>query len=379
MPNHDQEKTIFYNTYFSIYESLIASTHVDSQLIAFRDLCLDVKSKNKKLILAGNGASASISSQAATDFSQHAGVRALALNDHNLITAFGNDYGYENWILRGIELYSDPGDLIVLISSSGNSQNVLRAADYCRSHGLKCVTFTGFSPDNSLRGKGDLSIWADCNLYNIVETAHLFWILTVVHLLEFDDKEGRYIGEAREAFLSYLDGGGHIQSLVKAEQICRDVQQRGSKILFLGNGGSSSIASHAATDFTKQGKVRSVAFNDHNLLTCYANDYGHANWMAQALKAYSDSGDVVVLISTSGESENLLRAADYVREASLEAISFSSFRQDNPLNRLGFLSFWIPSTSTCVSQSLHSALLLSVCDSLARLPLVIPEDVNLIG
>ena len=355
----------FYDSYFSTYQRLLASADTDSELIAFRELCLEVKRNNKKLILAGNGASASISSQAATDFTQHARVRAVALNDHNLITAFGNDYGYEHWIARALEFYADPGDLVVLISSSGKSQNVLNAADYSRSVGLKCVTFTGFSPSNPLRGQGDLSVWVDCEYYNIVETIHLLWILTVIYLIEVEDTNCLFIHEARKIFLNGIGADDYTPLLIKLQRLCEDVRQRGSKLIFLGNGGSSSIASHAATDFTKQGKVRSIAFNDHNLLTCYANDYGQTDWMVEALKAYSEEGDVVVLISSSGESENILRAADYVNEVGLAAASFSSSIQDNSLNSRDFLNFWLPAKTNCVSQSLHSALLLSVCDSLA--------------
>ena len=364
----DDKELIFYENYFLIYAQLIGSTLIDSQLSKFCELCLDIKVKNRKLIFVGNGASASISSQAATDFTQHSGVRAIALNDHNLITAFGNDYGYENWIARALEFYADPGDLVVLISSSGKSQNVLNAANYARSVGLKCVTFTGFSSDNPLRARGDLSIWVSSDQYNIVETIHLFWILTASHLLKIDDKRGLFISEATQVFLVSISNKHYLQMLVKLQQICEGVRQRGSKLIFLGNGGSSSIASHAATDFTKQGKVRSIAFNDHNLLTCYANDYGQTNWMAEALKAYSEVGDVVVLLSSSGESENILRAADYVNKVGLEAVAFSAFRQDNSLNSRGLLTFWAPSMTNCVSQSIHSALLLSVCDSLSNSP-----------
>ena len=230
------------------------------------------------------------------------------------------------------------------------------------------MTFTGFSPGNPLRGQGDLSIWVDCEHYNIIETIHLFWILTVIYLIEAEDTNCLFIHEARKIFLNGIGADDYTPLLIKLQRLCEDVRQRGSKLIFLGNGGSSSIASHAATDFTKQGKVRSIAFNDHNLLTCYANDYGQTNWMAEALKAYFEVGDVVVLLSSSGESENILRAADYVNKVGLEAVAFSAFRQDNSLNSRGLLTFWAPSMTNCVSQSIHSALLLSVCDSLSNSP-----------
>ena len=134
-------------------------------------------------MLAGNGASASIASHAAVDFTKQAKVRALAFNDHNLITAFSNDFGYENWVSEAIKAYGGPEDAVVLISSSGSSPNVLNAATTARKQGLKVVTFSGFEVDNQLNNQGDISFWLNSKNYNIIEAVHGIWVFTVVDLI----------------------------------------------------------------------------------------------------------------------------------------------------------------------------------------------------
>ena len=76
-------------------------------------------------------------------------------------------------------------------------------------------------------------------------------------------------------------------SLIKFKSLAELVEESNSKIIFAGNGASASIAAHGATDFTKQGKIRSITFNEANLITCLSNDYGYENWIKEALKFYS--------------------------------------------------------------------------------------------
>ena len=71
-----------------------------------------------------------------------------------------------------------------------------------------------------------------------------------------------------------------------------------SKIILVGNGGSASIASHVAVDFTKILKVRAINFNEANLITCFANDYGYENWVAKAFEAYAIKHDIAIFISS---------------------------------------------------------------------------------
>jgi D-sedoheptulose 7-phosphate isomerase len=168
--------------YFSEYRRLIAPEGIEEQMHSLKKSIAQVQAEGRKLIFAGNGASAAIASHLATDFSKQGGVRAMAFNDASLITALGNDCGYENWIAKALDLYGDRNDLLILISSSGRSPNVLAAAQRARELGISVVSFTGFAKDNPLGQMTDLNFWVDSRSYNIVECLHMVWLTGVCDL-----------------------------------------------------------------------------------------------------------------------------------------------------------------------------------------------------
>lgn len=170
----------FYKRYYDEYFKLMFSEDIEKKFEEFKELVLNVKSNKNKLIFAGNGASASISAHGAVDFTKQAGVRSITFSDTNMITAFSNDYGYENWMAKALDLYSNVGDVLVLTSVSGESPNVVMAAQRAKEVGMKVVTFSGRSSENSLKQLGDINFWVDSNAYNIVECIHMMWITTVV-------------------------------------------------------------------------------------------------------------------------------------------------------------------------------------------------------
>ena len=110
-------------------------------------------------------------------------MRTINFNEYDLITCFANDYGYENWLAKSIEFYGDAGDVVVLISSSGNSENMLNAAQISKKMNIDVITFTGFSSDNKLKSEGALNFWVDSKAYNIVENTHQIWLLMVCDLI----------------------------------------------------------------------------------------------------------------------------------------------------------------------------------------------------
>ena len=136
-----------------------------------------------KLILVGNGGSAAMASHVAVDLTKAAGIRAINFNEADLLTCFANDYGYEHWVAKALEFYADPGDLAVLISSSGASQNIVNGAEQARTMGLTVISLSGFSPENPLRQLGDLNLFAASDSYNIVEMTHHVWLLAIVDYL----------------------------------------------------------------------------------------------------------------------------------------------------------------------------------------------------
>jgi len=169
--------------YLAQYPRLLADPGLPARLTQLKERIVQARDAGGKLLLAGNGASASIASHLATDFSKQGGVRAMAFNDANLITALGNDCGYENWIAKALDFYADPADVLILISSSGRSPNVVKAARHAKELGLYVAALTGFDRDNPLGGAADLNLWADSRSYNIVECTHMIWLAAIVDQL----------------------------------------------------------------------------------------------------------------------------------------------------------------------------------------------------
>jgi D-sedoheptulose 7-phosphate isomerase len=126
-----------------------------------------------KLMFVGNGGSSTIASHMAEDYSKGGDIRATAFNDSAFITCLGNDLGYENVFSKQIELFATPGDLLIAISSSGRSPNILKAVAAARERGCQVVTLSGFAPDNPLRRLGDYNVYVAASSYGFVEISHL--------------------------------------------------------------------------------------------------------------------------------------------------------------------------------------------------------------
>ena len=135
-----------------------------------------------------------------------------------------------------------------------------------------------------------------------------------------------------------------------------------SKVYIIGNGGSASIASHVSVDFVKVAKVSSSTFNNSNLITCFANDYGYENWVVEAIKAYTNINDLIILISSSGTSKNIVNAAQYCNDNNIDLITLSGFTKDNPLSSLGNVNFHIESTEYNYIEMSHHIILLALVD-----------------
>jgi D-sedoheptulose 7-phosphate isomerase len=135
-----------------------------------------------KMILIGNGGSAAIASHQAIEFLKNGGIRALALNDGASLTALANDLGYANIFAEQLRMHGQPGDLLVAISSSGQSTNILKAVETARAHDMAIATFSGFQAANLLRGSGDVNFYVDSDQYGFVEIAHHALIQAILDL-----------------------------------------------------------------------------------------------------------------------------------------------------------------------------------------------------
>lgn len=150
----------------------------------------ELRERDGTLHLAGNGASASMASHMAADWSKNAGVRALAYNDAAFLTAIGNDLGYEHVFSGPVAWFGRAGDLLATISSSGSSPNVLKAIGAAREKGCRVATFSGMRPNNESRKLGDLNLFVPALTYGIAESSHAVllhaWFDRFMNVREWD-------------------------------------------------------------------------------------------------------------------------------------------------------------------------------------------------
>src|SRR6516164_2469663 len=157
----------------------------------------------------------------------------------------------------------------------------------------------------------------------------------------------RWIGALANAMRA-AEVTDHASKKMSLEQGCQWVQKTahdthdaGNKIIFVGNGGSAGIASHLAIDFSKNGGLRALAFNDASALTCLGNDLGYENVFAKQLEFHARAGDLLIAISSSGRSPNILAAVATARERKLGVVTLSGFDADNDLRRSGDVNFYV--------------------------------------
>ena len=162
----------------------------EGDLNKLENLILETNKAGKKLIFIGNGGSNAISAHMAEDFSKAAGIRAIAFNDSVLLTCLANDYGFENMFSKAIELYADAGDLLIAISSSGKSKDILNAVNVANNKEVNIITLSGFSEANPLKRLGKLNIYVKSNSYRVVELTHEYCLHTVLdHIIEQNNKQ----------------------------------------------------------------------------------------------------------------------------------------------------------------------------------------------
>lgn len=179
-----KKKNFNFNKYFFLIKEKISSNKfLIENLQKLKKDILNCKKKRKKVIIFGNGGSAAIASHFALDLTNVGRVRCVNFSDPSLITCFANDYGFDNWIHKAIDFYADRDDLLILISSSGMSKNMINAVKNSKVKFSSIVTFTGFAEKNDLKKLGNLSFYVNSNVYNIVENIHQIWLLSVVDSL----------------------------------------------------------------------------------------------------------------------------------------------------------------------------------------------------
>lgn len=168
----------FYRNFFEEINNLLNQSDISS-LDKIAKTLSSLKKKNK-VIIFGNGGSAAISSHVSVDLTKNAKVRSINFNEADLLTCFANDYGYEKVFSKSLEFYADRGDVVIIVSCSGRSKNLLEAAKICKKKKILLYTFTGFSKSNPLKKMGNINLWVNSKAYNIIENIHQIWLLSIV-------------------------------------------------------------------------------------------------------------------------------------------------------------------------------------------------------
>jgi D-sedoheptulose 7-phosphate isomerase len=181
-----KKDTKFLDKYFDDFKELINinSDEIKKKLINLKKIFIITKKNKKKILIFGNGGSAAIASHFSIDLTKNAKIRCTNYNESDLITCFSNDYGYERWVEMAIKYYGNKGDVLIVISSSGKSKNIINGCIAAKKKKfLKIITLTGHSINNPVKKLGDINLWVNSKAYNYIENIHQFWLLSLVDLI----------------------------------------------------------------------------------------------------------------------------------------------------------------------------------------------------
>ena len=150
----------FIETYLNDFSSLILpNDELLKKIVDVKEILVKTSMNNGKITIFGNGGSAAIASHVSVDLTKNAKIRSLNFNEADLITCFSNDFGYENWIKMAINYFGDKGDVLIVISSSGKSRNIIKACTAAKKKRFsKIITLTGHSANNSVKKLGDINL-----------------------------------------------------------------------------------------------------------------------------------------------------------------------------------------------------------------------------
>ena len=134
------------------------------------------KLKKNNLFIIGNGGSAGVASHASNDFINMCSLKSITFHDISILTCLTNDYGYDQAYKILIDKFCEYGDIMISISSSGNSKNIINASKQFKEKfpSNLLITLSGFDKSNSLSAIGDFNFWVNSKSYGIVEIAHQF-------------------------------------------------------------------------------------------------------------------------------------------------------------------------------------------------------------
>ena len=173
-------------------------------------------------------------------------------------------------------------------------------------------------------------------------------LLTLIPSVEVTDDEGKTLG--------FYAGIDHASEFIMERAASKH------KMMFIGNGASAAISSHMAADYSKNGSIRAMAFNDIALLTAVSNDFGYRYVFEKPIKMFAEQDDILFAISSSGRSENILKGVQAARDMRCSVITLSGFNANNPLRKLGDINFYVPWPHYGPVEVLHHSICHGILD-----------------
>ena len=155
-------------------------------------------------------------------------------------------------------------------------------------------------------------------------------------------------------------------ALEDAVTLLQEIKVKGNKVLLIGNGGSAALVAHMQNDLCKCNHIRSMVFTEASLLTALTNDEGYDIAYAYQIGLWAEEGDLLLAVSSSGQSENIIQAARVARQRGMKILGFSGFGTENALRQMGDINIYIPSTSYGMVEIGHSLLCHYLTDRIAE-------------
>jgi D-sedoheptulose 7-phosphate isomerase len=156
------------------------------------------------------------------------------------------------------------------------------------------------------------------------------------------------------------------QAMAAALDLLATLRDQHGSVLIIGNGGSAAVAAHIQNDLVNKGRLRAQVLHEPSLMSCMSNDYGYEQAFSRLVGHYARPGDVLIAISSSGQSANILAAVEAADQAGASVLTLSGFSADNRLRRLGRINFWSPSADYGEVEISHLFVLHALADALAE-------------
>ena len=177
---------------------------------------------------------------------------------------------------------------------------------------------------------------------------------------QYYERYSHEVTRALGGLVTTAESGEQIRGEVAFKRWCsmtRDVFGNNRTVYFVGNGASAAMASHMAADSSKNGELRAMAFNDSSLMTAVSNDISFEDCFAEPVKRFGLAVDLLITISSSGNSENIIRAIQAARPLGMGVVTLSGMREDNRSRLLGDVNFFVPAKTYGIVECCHQVLL----------------------